>query len=760
MNTKSLSIVCLFAILFIGASSPLQADGLSSVSSEITLSTSPSMHPNVVLRGAKGDPIEDPERMISSIQSCGGCHDVEYIQNHSDHQSLWQQQAGFTVTDYFRFASENRGATDTAAPLQTALSFGDDGSFNDDGACLNCHTNQQQRSDLNLTLLNPKGEISGEQLQISKPKNANCAQCHGIVDTQIHQPLRLGSELHYAQLTLTTGQILSPQKIALSALNIKDRASHTRSFDIHSERLVDCVACHYSQNNPVYTQQHNEQRLEHLTFDPRRPSVGEYLTRPSHKLANTQFDNTSSCQSCHDGEKTHQWLPAYNKHVRTLACESCHIPELFGPTLESIDWRILDDKGMGMPTFRNVADDGLITAFQPQLVQHADSNDMWRPANSITMQYWQYGGQQQPVPSTAVLEAIQALKDASLPVSFPPDEAALTAIKEQLQAQGFTELTSGVQTEVFPLSHGVVSGEWATKDCTSCHSEASLLAANSNRGSYILGRDRIPWIDQLGAVLFLLVIAIVTLHSLLRYKLSPNKSSDTTANEVYMYDRYERLWHWLQAVTIFALLGSGLIIHLPDMFAWMSFSYMVQIHQILGFVLLANALFSLFYHLVSGEIRQYLPKPYGLIHEMMAQGLYYAKGIFKGAPHPFHKTKARKLNPLQQITYFAILNLLLPAQLISGFAIWAGNYWPELTQWLGGSELLLPLHVGLAWLFASFIVMHVYLTTTVGENPTDGIKAMVSGWEQTESGATELDTAPSTTHQAAGTAQPHQGGRS
>jgi len=35
-----------------------------------------------------------------------------------------------------------------------------------------------------------------------------------------------------------------------------------------------------------------------------------------------------------------------------------------------------------------------------------------------------------------------------------------------------------------------------------------------------------------------------------------------------------------------------------------------------------------------------------------------------------------------------------------------------------------------AWLFTAFIIMHVYLTTTSGHYPLDGIKAMITGWEE------------------------------
>ncbi|OGO38803.1 MAG: hypothetical protein A2W35_17410 [Chloroflexi bacterium RBG_16_57_11] len=201
--------------------------------------------------------------------------------------------------------------------------------------------------------------------------------------------------------------------------------------------------------------------------------------------------------------------------------------------------------------------------------------------------------------------------------------------------------------------------------------------------------------------------------------------------EVYMYDAYERFWHWLQTITIVILLFTGLIIHRPDMFGAFSFRYMVTIHNVLAFILVVNAALSLFWHLVSGEIRQYIPRPYGFFDNAIVQAKYYLQGIFKGNAHPFEKTKAKKLNPLQQVTYFGLLNVLLPLQIITGALMWGVQQWSSVVGLFGGLPFLAPFHSLVAWLFASFIVAHVYLTTT-GVTVFDDIRAMVTGWEKVE----------------------------
>ena len=48
-----------------------------------------------------------------------------------------------------------------------------------------------------------------------------------------------------------------------------------------------------------------------------------------------------------------------------------------------------------------------------------------------------------------------------------------------------------------------------------------------------------------------------------------------------------------------------------------------------------------------------------------------------------------------------------------------------------GLPFLAPFHTLIAWTFASFIVGHVYLTTT-GYTPLAGIKSMMMGWDEVE----------------------------
>jgi thiosulfate reductase cytochrome b subunit len=198
-----------------------------------------------------------------------------------------------------------------------------------------------------------------------------------------------------------------------------------------------------------------------------------------------------------------------------------------------------------------------------------------------------------------------------------------------------------------------------------------------------------------------------------------------------MYESYKRFWHWLQTTAIVVLLLTGLIIHRPAQFGLFSFAGVVVVHNVLAVILVANAALSLFYHLVSGRVREYIPRPYGFFDDAIVQARFYVAGIFRGEHHPFQKTPELRMNPLQQATYFGILNVLLPLQVGTGVLMWIAGRWPETVAWLGGLSVLAPLHALVAWLFAAFIVAHVYLTTT-GATPLEATRAMVTGWEHVE----------------------------
>lgn len=200
-------------------------------------------------------------------------------------------------------------------------------------------------------------------------------------------------------------------------------------------------------------------------------------------------------------------------------------------------------------------------------------------------------------------------------------------------------------------------------------------------------------------------------------------------NRIYMYTRYERFWHWIQALTVLVLLETGWAIHSTAGFHLFSFETSVLIHNILGFVLLTNAFLGVFYHIATGAIRQYKIQRTHFMTHSIAQVKFYLKGIFRGDAHPFAKNRQNKLNPLQKVTYVAILGVLGPLQIATGLLIWGAQQWPLVDSVFGGLRIIAYVHTLGSWIFAAFVLLHIYLATTSGHTIMASIKAIMIGWE-------------------------------
>ncbi len=197
---------------------------------------------------------------------------------------------------------------------------------------------------------------------------------------------------------------------------------------------------------------------------------------------------------------------------------------------------------------------------------------------------------------------------------------------------------------------------------------------------------------------------------------------------IYLYTRYERFWHWLQAALIILLLVSGLEVN--GNFSVFGFEKAVEVHSFAGITWLIAFAFFVFWVFTTGEWKQYVPTT----KKVLAVIRHYAYGIFRGESHPVPKRKEAKHNPLQRLVYLSLAALLLPVQMISGFLYWGYNSW---TDW-GISVLRLGfvafVHTACAFAILSFLVVHVYMTTT-GHSLTTYIRAMITGWEEVEEGA-------------------------
>jgi thiosulfate reductase cytochrome b subunit len=198
-----------------------------------------------------------------------------------------------------------------------------------------------------------------------------------------------------------------------------------------------------------------------------------------------------------------------------------------------------------------------------------------------------------------------------------------------------------------------------------------------------------------------------------------------TQGRIYLFKGFERFWHWTQAALIIFMLVSGFEIH--STYRLLGFERAVQLHTVAAWALVGLWIFAIFWHLTTGEWRQYIPTT----DKVIAMVRFYSVGIFKGEAHPFKPSVYRKHNPLQRLTYLLVLVLVMPLIWFTGwlylfFGDWAALGLANLPlQWVAWG------HTIGAFLILAFLITHVYLITT-GHTVTAHLKAMVTGWEDIE----------------------------
>ncbi|HRK11825.1 MAG TPA: cytochrome b/b6 domain-containing protein [Thauera sp.] len=209
------------------------------------------------------------------------------------------------------------------------------------------------------------------------------------------------------------------------------------------------------------------------------------------------------------------------------------------------------------------------------------------------------------------------------------------------------------------------------------------------------------------------------------------------SERIYLFTRFERFWHWMQAALIITLLVTGFAIH--GSHGLLDFRTAVEVHELAAWLLIGLWVLAIFWHFTTGQWKHYVPT----LSNIDRMVKYYAYGIFIGAPHPYKVTVERKHNPLQRIAYLGVKLLINPLVWVSGlvFLFW-GRLQPLMPDGLGLQQVA-QLHTLGAFLMLAFLIIHVYLATA-GHTPLAHIKAMITGWEDVhdEGGATAKPAAP------------------
>jgi thiosulfate reductase cytochrome b subunit len=186
-----------------------------------------------------------------------------------------------------------------------------------------------------------------------------------------------------------------------------------------------------------------------------------------------------------------------------------------------------------------------------------------------------------------------------------------------------------------------------------------------------------------------------------------------------VFTRFERFWHWTQALLVLLLMISGFTVH--GTLSAVPWGKAAEMHVLFAWALMGLWAFAIFWHLTTGEWRQYVPTT----ERLGAVAKYYTVGIFQpGVPHPYKKTRAAKHNPLQRLAYLFFKLLISPALWVSGLLY---MYYNDVSGLSLG--LVAFVHTAAAFAMLVFFIAHVYMAFTA--KPWNAyVKGMITGYEE------------------------------
>lgn len=200
------------------------------------------------------------------------------------------------------------------------------------------------------------------------------------------------------------------------------------------------------------------------------------------------------------------------------------------------------------------------------------------------------------------------------------------------------------------------------------------------------------------------------------------------AEKLYLYPVWIRIWHLLNAILIITLIVTGVSLQYssPE-YSLIPFQHAVAFHNLAGIILSISYLFFFISNRVTRNSRFYKVNIGTMMTELMLQARYYLLGIFRKEKAPFPVTSERKFNPLQKISYVAIMYFFLPVVVLSGW----GLLYPDIVIsnifGLSGLHLTDLVHIVSGFAISIFLFVHIYFCT-MGETYSELFKSMVTGY--------------------------------
>lgn len=203
------------------------------------------------------------------------------------------------------------------------------------------------------------------------------------------------------------------------------------------------------------------------------------------------------------------------------------------------------------------------------------------------------------------------------------------------------------------------------------------------------------------------------------------------ADKIYLYPVWIRIWHASNAILCLILIVTGISMQYASRDSYfIPFDSAVSIHNISGILLTVFYLMFVIGNLTTGNGKYYRQKIAGFSKDLFRQIRYYSYGMFNGETAPFRISESRKFNPMQKLTYIAVMYLILPLIFITGWALLFPEFIVTRLFQFGGITLTSLFHAGLGFVVSLFLIIHIYFCT-VGHTPTSNFKSMVDGYHET-----------------------------
>ena len=202
-----------------------------------------------------------------------------------------------------------------------------------------------------------------------------------------------------------------------------------------------------------------------------------------------------------------------------------------------------------------------------------------------------------------------------------------------------------------------------------------------------------------------------------------------TMKRIYLHPLPLRIWHWANALMVILLLITGIEIRIIGVAALPVNSRALLVHRYTGWSMTISCLFWFVYSLMSGNLSRHYMIRRGDLKGTFRQAKFYLFSIFRGEENPFRASPDERFNPLQKLAYGAIMWVFTPIIVITGLFFSDILFFRKYLLLLNAMKVLDAMHVIVAYLFALYLIIHIYMAT-LGRSVFSHIKAMIVGYEE------------------------------